>query len=520
MSNKSKGTLRASHLAKFVKPFNYTWTHYRFEREWEKFRIQENAYFGLFNTKTLALYFSHGKIREEEAWKSLMDLFLLMKTPDTPRRESKRKQAFNKHEVAYAKRDPVLKNRTMAFKGNDGIDAEVYKFVPYNLKAKPDGIIGDHVIEIKCPVGRLPEGIARNYKLQMFVEMACHNKRKAYFYQYYNPSGWYYLFEGLRHTYFHLDELKRDDVVYRPWFDNDYTMLVIFQRVERILYAHDSGDGTDKLVDRFWDYCKKTENLCRPDPKLKGEEAKDAWEDHRQTAIYLISQTTEEKLVAHGFTGWQSRCIIDALSMDGNDMKMGRVLAVDEEKKVLHVLWEGERIREDSRKPVLDKNTGSFEETISFRRMRRGIVRIMNHMNYQISGKPEGEWFTWVQDLKHDHLTHLPPKPPIQFSLHEVIISEVRFKVISKALKLFLLDLKSGTYPFKRGHNPEGSGDHLVTALDRFMEVKKLKSGKILRDTPKKRPRAKESSGSSSKLTVKKPKNIFDAWDDIQPNYK
>ena len=179
------------------------------------------------------------------------------------------------------------------------------------------------------------------------------------------------------------------------------------------------------------------------------------------------------------------------------------------------MLWEGERIREDSRKPVLDKNTGSFEETISFRRMRRGIVHIMNHMHYQISGKPESEWFTWVQDLKHDHLTHLPPKPPIQFSLHEVIISEVRFKVISKALKLFLLDLKSGTYPFKRGHNPEGSGDHLVTALDRFMEVKKLKSGKILRDTPKKRPRAKESNGSS-----KKPKNIFDAWDDIQPNYK
>lgn len=506
----SKGTLRASHLSKFVKPFIYTWTHFRFAREWEKFRIQENAYFGLFNTKTLALYFAHGKIREEEAWNALMKLFAMMKTPGSPRRESKRNQAFNKHEIAYAKRDPSLKKKSMLFKGNEGIDAKVYEFSPYNLKAKPDGLIGDYVIEIKCPVGKLPDGIARNYKLQMFIEMACHNRRKAYFFQYYNPSGWYYFFENLRHTYFHLNELKPDDVVYRPWFDNDYTMLVIFQRVERLLYAHDDGEGQTRLVDMFWDYCKKTENLPRPDPKLKGEAAKDAWEDHRQTAIYLISQTTEEKLVAHGFTGWQSRCIIDALSMEGNDMKMGRVLQVN--KDSLRVLWEGERIRDDDRRPVIDKNTGAFEETISFRRMRRGIIRIMNHMNYQISGKPEGEWFTWVQDLKHDHLTHLPPKPPTQFSLHEVYLSEVRFKVIAKALKMFLIDLKSGTYPFKRGRNSEGSGDRLVIALDRFMVVRKIKSGKMC-PTPKKRERP--TTVLTPPTVKKKYRTLLDEWDDM-----
>ena len=502
--SKKKGTLRASHLAKFVKPFQYTWTHFRFEREWEKFRIQENAYFGLFNTKTLALYFSHGKIREEEAWQSLMGHFIAMKTPDTPRRESKRKQAFNKHELAYAKRDPELKGGSMAFKGNEGIDAKAYEFNPYNLKAKPDGIIGDHVIEIKCPVGRLPDGIARNYQLQMFVEMACHNKRKAYFYQYYNPAGWYYFYEGLRHTYFHLDDLNPDDVVYRPWFDNDYTMLVIFQRVERMLNAHDDRKG-DSLADKFWDYCKKTENLPRPDRKLKGEEAKDAWEDHRETAIYLISQLTTEKLIAHGFTGWLSRCIIDALSMDGNDMKTGRVLTVDIEQQEIHVLWEGERIRQDDFRPPLDKNTGAFEESISFRRMRRGIIHIMNHMNYQISGKPESEWFTWVQDLKHDHLTHLPPKPPIQYSLQEVNISEGQFASISYALKMFLLDLQSGTYPFKRNRTPEGSGDRLVRSLN-AMTVTKIPLGDEPRDvklpvklTPRKTPH-------EAKRTVKRQK--------------
>ena len=486
--SKKKATLRASHLAKFVKPFRYTWTHFRFEREWEKFRIQENAYFGLFNTKTLAIYFSHGKIREEEAWDSLMSHFQTMGKPETPRRESKRKQAFNKHEIAYAKRDPELKGESMAFKGNEGIDAKAYEFDPYNLKAKPDGIIGDHVIEIKCPVGKLPDGIARNYQLQMFVEMACHNKRKAYFYQYYNPAGWYYFYEGLRHDYFHLSDLNPDDVVYRPWFDNDYTMLVIFQRVERILNAHDDRKG-DSLADKFWNYCKKVENLPRPDRKLKGEKAKDAWEDHRETAIYLISQLSEEKLIAHGFTGWLSRCIIDALSMEGNDMKMGRVLTVDNERNELRVLWEGERIRQDDFRPIVDKNTGAFEECISFRQMRRGIIHIMSHMNYQISGKPESEWFTWAQDLKHDHLTHLPPKPPIQYSLHEVSITEEQFKRISHALKMFLMDLHSGTYPFKRNKNPEGSGDRLVSSLNTMKCTKILLEPRdVVKMTPKKRP--------------------------------
>lgn len=453
-------TLRASHLAKFMKPFAYTWTHFKCRDEWEKLRTQCNKYFGLFTTKTLALYFAHGKIREEEAWNELMRI---LNTDAT--RESKRAQAFNYYELIYAMRDPELQKKEPCFRGNEGIEAKTFNFEPYNLKAKPDGLTKTHVIEIKCPVGKLPNDIAVNYRLQLLVEMACHNKRKAYFYQHYDPSGWYYLFKYLRDQYYALDKLKPNDIVYRPWFNCEYCMLVIFQRVEKVLWAHDRGDGSTFLVQKFWDYCQQEENLPKPDPLLKGEEAKHAWEEHRSTAIYLISQTTEKKLVKHGFTGWQARCIMDALTT-GTDIKIGKVVSTSNE--TIRVLWDGERIRHDAITSVYDKNTGAFEQTVDFRTYRRGIVDILNNMNYQISGREDKEWVTWVQDLKHDHLGHLPPKPMQKNSLHEVELSETRFQCLMSLLKNFLIDLKNGTYPFDKN----GTGYALSEALKDLMKVK------------------------------------------------
>lgn len=456
--------LRASHLAKFVKEFQYTWTHYRFKREWKKLQRQENKYFGLFNTKTLALYFSHGKIREEEAWHSLMSLLKKI-TTEVAHRELKYTKDYNAFEVAYASRDPKLTG-DMVFQGNDGVDAKLYIFQPYNLKAKPDGLIGEAVIEIKCPLGSLPDGIATNYLLQLFVEMACHERRKAYFFQYYQPDGWYCFFRKLYDQYYTCPE--PDDTVFRPWFDTDYTMYVVFQRAVRALETMDTryeAKNRRHLVEVFWDYCYKEEKL--PKPKNK-----DDWEEHRPAAIHLISNMTEDKLFAHGFTRWEARCIVDALAMEGNDMRMGTVLDIRDGK--MHVIWQGDRIRDDECSCVLDKNTGAFDEWIDMKRFRRGILKIMKRMTFQIK-LPTETWFTWKQDLIQDRLTKLPNKPAGRRSLHVVRLGEPLFRKISTCLKTFLEDLKYDRFPFER--KKDASGPALIRALKEMDQLRLFASG-------------------------------------------
>lgn len=446
--------LRASHLAKFVKEFKYTWTHYRFQREWKKLQRQENKYFAMYNTKTLALYFSHGKIREEEAWN------VLMKILNTEAiRELKHTKAYNAFELAYAERDPNCS--TTMFVGNEGIDAKLFAFEPYDLKAKPDGLAGDAVIEIKCPLGGLPEGIAINYKLQLFVELACHQRRKAYFFQYYQPDGWFCFFQRLYDQY---HEVKTGDTVFRPWFDSDYTIYVIFQRAVRALETMDTryeSKSRRHLVQVFWDYCYQEEKL--PKPKNKND-----WEEHRPAAIHLIANTTEEKLFRHGFTRWEARCIMDALCMEGNDMRMGKVMEMKGD--MLRVLWLGDRIRDDECQCILDKNTGAFEEWIDKKRFRRGILKILKRMTYQI--KLPQEWFTWKQELVQDRLQKLPNKPNKQMSLHRLELTEELYQTILNKLKLFLTDLKLGKFPFKK----DGTGPELVKALHQ-MDITCILSG-------------------------------------------
>jgi len=460
--SKKHHVIRASHLAKFVKPFRYTWTHYRCEKEWNKLQRQENKYFAIFNTKTLALYFSHGKIREEEAWNALMQHPVIEK--DKAIRESKRSQAYNIYEKAYAMRDPELLDKAYHFTGNTGVEAEEFKFTPYNLKAKPDGLMGDYVIEIKCPLGSLPKDIAVNYLLQLAVEMACHNRRKAYFFQYYQPAGWYNFFGYLHQQYF--QEPQVNDVVFRPWFDNDYMMFVIYQRVEKTLrslegsYLGSTNSRVRNLVDLFWDYCYQEEKLPKP-------EGKESWEDNRAAAIHLVANISSKKLINHGFTNYESRCIIDAISMEGNDMKMGRVLSVTTDG--MHVMWEGDRIRNDEMQKVIDNNTGAFKEYIDFKRFRRGILKIIKRMNHQISGRPEDLWMTWQQDLRQDRLTDLPPMPEVQSSLHEVTVDDKDFTILMASLQCFLMDLKENKYPFKKNRSGTQSGDFLVTVLKEVM---------------------------------------------------
>ncbi len=452
--------LRASHLAKFVKEFRYTWTHYRFKREWKKLQRQENKYFAMYNTKTLALYFSHGKIREEEAWHSLMSLLKKI-TTEVAERELKHSKDYNAFEKAYALRDPKLTG-AMVFQGNEGVDAKLYRFLPYDLKAKPDGLIGDSVIEIKCPLGSLPDGIAINYLLQIFVEMACHGRRKAYFFQYYQPDGWYCFFQKLCDQYY--SGPKRGDTVFRPWFDSDYTMYVIFQRAVRALETMDTryeAKNRRHLVQVFWDYCYKEEKL--PKPKNKED-----WEEHRPAAIHLISNMTEDKLFDHGFTRWEARCIMDALGMEGNDMRMGSVLGVEGDR--IHVMWQGDRIRDDECSCVLDKNTGAFAEWIDMKRFRRGILKIMKRMTFQIK-LPTETWFTWKQDLIQDRLTTLPEKPCMRRSLHVVRLKEPLFERILTCLRAFLEDLKYDRFPFEK--KDEASGPALISAL-KEMEILKL----------------------------------------------
>lgn len=460
--------IRASHLAKFVKPFRYTWTHYRFEKEWKKLQRKETRYFAIFNTKTLALYFSHGKLREQEAWNVLMAHPVIGKGAE---RESKYPQMYNVFEKAYVARDPNLSGDR--FVGNKGVEAKEFPFKPYNLKSKPDGLLGEYVIEIKCPLGSLPKDIAINYLLQLFVEMACHKRRKAYFFQYYQPAGWYYFFQYLYDQYYNLGKLRPGDIVYRPWFDNDYTMYVIFERAVRVLQnIQDSYDGASEskgrpLTKMFWDYCQYEEGL--PQPKDK-----DSWEDYRHMAIHLISNTTEEKLVKHGFTNWESRCIIDALCMEGNDMKMGSVL--EAKGQSLLILWDGDRIRHDDMARVIDHNTGAFEEWMDFKKMRRGILKIVKRMNHQITGRDENEWRVWKQDIKQDRFTKMPKIPEVEYSLHEVEISQKDFMFVLATLKAFLTDLKEGLYPFKKNRSAYRSGDYLVQALQQFMKRKIVKS--------------------------------------------
>ena len=65
----------------------------------------------------------------------------------------------------------------------------------------------------------------------MFLEMLVHGKRKGYFFQYYNPSGWQNFVRHLCNQVNNITELDTDVRVYKPWVDVDTNKTTVLYRV-------------------------------------------------------------------------------------------------------------------------------------------------------------------------------------------------------------------------------------------------------------------------------------------------
>lgn len=327
------------------------------------------------------MYFPHGNIFENDA----MELFKASGVNmNGYRREKIDGAPFNKKELKYAK---YIGRPETAFEASDGVELTSYLGLPLTLKSRPDGITNTHVIELKCPIGSLytNEGkptIPRQYKMQMIVEMLCHNRQKAYFLQYYQPLGWYSFVKNMVNQY-NEDKIDINTTVYKPWRSPD-------EHVTNIINA------VNKKVDpnKFYNYCIKTVGRF----EIKGDKAEIDLR-YSDIVLNLLRLTTPERL-REFFNEYDTEVIMQTLSF-GKDYKCGVVKGYSNNNIIVE--WEGQINRDGV---LLDNHI----ETMTIERFKAGYVYMIKDIMQTINSKSVA-WESWARDISSSNpsLSELPP---------------------------------------------------------------------------------------------------------------
>lgn len=353
------------------------------------------------------------------------------------------KREYRLGERIYFKYSKIQNDKPKSFKVID-----IPALFPYTISSRPDGYYGDdHIIEIKCPWGNLykdknsPVGngdgeeiftIPTHYRLQMFLEMLVHDRRKGYFFQYYDPSGWQNFVRHLCNQINNITELQRDDRVYKPWVDVDTNMTTIMNRVVTKLKALKL-----EYEDRWWRYCQVTANLPKPksnrtDDKLEYDEK------FLKRAYNLMQVTTAEKLDDWGFGEVAIKTIMQTLTF-GSSFKVGSITEHDTDQEKIHVVWDV--VKDNDLNVYLD----GFYECLDYDQFRVGYLHILRTLTTSIRRKDPKDWRAWEFDLKDGAIS---PEPPNPYSYPEAVLLELDlsddkvWQSIIDALRNFLLDLK------------------------------------------------------------------------------
>ena len=368
-----------------------------------------------FSFRLKIMYFPHGNIFENDA----MELFKASGVHmGGYRREKIDGAPFNKKELQYAK---YVGRTETAFEASDGVELTSYTGFPLKLKSRPDGITDTHVIELKCPIGSLytNEGkpnIPRQYKMQMIVEMLCHNRQKAYFLQYYQPLGWYSFVKNMVHQY-NVDKIDINTTVYKPWRSPD-------EHVTNIINA------VNKKVDPqlFALYCRKTVGSI----ETRGDKAEIDLR-YSEVVLNLLRITTPERL-REFFNEYDTEVIMQTLSF-GKDFKCGVVKGYSNNNIIVE--WEGGINRDGV---LLDNHI----ETMTIERFKAGYVYMIKSIMQTINSK-SAAWESWARDISSSNpsLSELPPVDNGKYVLCEMEYPDK----IRPYLEQFLQALKNKDIP-------------------------------------------------------------------------
>jgi len=366
------------------------------------------------------------------------------------------KREYSLGERIYFKYSNVRNDKPESF---DIID--IPALLPFTISSRPDGYYGeDHIIEVKCPWGNLykakdsPIGngdgeeiftIPVHYRLQMFLEMLVHGKRKGYFFQYYNPSGWQNFVRHLCNQVNNITELDTDVRVYKPWVDVDTNMTTVLYRVIDKLKKLDAS-----YEERWWRYCKAVASL--PPPKSKRTDDKLEYdEQYAKRGYYLMQLTTSEKLDGWGFDDVAIKTIMQTLPF-GSSFKVGTIVEHDEDKERIHIVWD--QVKDNNLNVYLDE----FYEWMDYDQFRVGYLHILRTLTTSVRRKNPADWRAWEFDLKDGAIS---PEPPNPYSYPEAVLLELDlsddmvWKSIIIALRSFLLDLKYKVDFRQRNYNKE-----------------------------------------------------------------
>jgi len=372
------------------------------------------------------------------------------------------KREYRLGERIYFKYSKIRNDKPESFKVID-----IPALFPYTISSRPDGYYGDdHIIEIKCPWGNLykdknsPVGngdgeeiftIPTHYRLQMFLEMLVHDRRKGYFFQYYDPSGWQNFVRHLCNQVNNIIDLKRDDRVYKPWVDVDTNMTTIMNRVITKLKALKL-----EYEDRWWRYCQVTASVPKPrsnrtDDKLEYDEK------FLKRAYYLMQVTTAEKLDDWGFDEVAIKTIMQTFTF-GSSFKVGSIVEHDEDKERIHIVWDQQK--DNNLNVYLD----GFYEWMDYDQFRVGYLHILRTLTTSIRRKNPEDWRAWEFDLKDGAIS---PEPPNPYAYPEAVLLELDlsdddvWKSIIIAVRNFLLDLK-----YKADFTQRNYFKQLITTLE------------------------------------------------------
>ena len=371
------------------------------------------------------------------------------------------KREYTNGERIYFRYSKIVKNKPESFHVID-----IPALLPYIISSRPDGYYGDeHVIEIKCPWGNLykaknsPVGdgdgeeiftIPTHYRLQMFLEMLVHGRRKGLFFQYYDPSGWQNFVRHLCNQVNNIMELKKDDRVYKPWVDVDTNMTTVMSRVVNKLKTLNPENE-----DKWWRYCKIVASL--PKPKSNRTDDKLAYDEaYVKRAYYLMQVTTREKL-DDWFNEVEIKIIMQTLSF-GSSFKVGSVVEHDEDQERVHIVWDS--VKDNNLKVYLD----GFYEWVDYDQFRVGYLHILRSLTTSIRRKNPADWRAWEFDLKDGAIS---PEPPNPYSYPEAVLMELDlsedevWSSIIIALRSFLLDLK-----YKADFRQRNYYTELITVLE------------------------------------------------------
>lgn len=447
---RKKKTLRASNISALFDQASLNKTELVFMTRFN--HLSENPNFRpVFSGKTKSIYFPHGNITEGIAMKYIQNKFLNRNKIVWQQQEE---QSFNVYETEYAS---IFNTNHIqsGFKARIGVGSGLYKddLCPYIISSRPDGIYDDsHIIEIKSPWGNLTKMAGAgesddkydckiNHRLQVFLECLCHNKKKAFYFMYYNPYGWERFLTKMASQF--NKGVKVGDIVFKPDIHPDMNMFTVMQRIDAI---------------GWFDYAKRTAGVSAPTGK-KTTDVKMEYERERPKILNLIYLTSIKSLMDFGYDRAMATKIYQKFKF-GNDIHRGVVKEIDGDN--ITVLWDAIKNEEN----VI---FGPGEETMTKDLFRAGYLHILKVLNSSIRRKSP-EWKAWERDVFNGVI---PMKSPGRMGYEECVWLELDFSdrelrnELTDALNDFLTTMYTGNNPWhtKDGNSSKRNLENILKSI-------------------------------------------------------